>query len=168
MGAYQRSVHGILLKLSYLLGGVNSSQYFLIRAFFFSLNTILVYLFMKKITNNNPISIISAFFYASLPFVYAGVSWIGASEVFSQFFLMLALHIFLYLYNSDKHFKYFGLFLVILTGILSIKSREDGIILIPILAFFLIFKLKEWKTNKTWWIVIVVLLMYILPTFFLR
>lgn len=166
IGVSQRSVHGLYLNVSYLLTGLDPSSYFVIRALFFALTAVLVYLFIKKITKNKIVSVASAFLYTSLPVIYYGVRWIGDAEVFSQFFLMLSLYLFLHRYDAQGYFKYMGTFLVIIAGVLSIKSRENGIILLPIFGAFLLLKWKEWKINRTWWIVVVVLFLYVLPALF--
>lgn len=163
LGVFQRSVHGLFLKISYLATGLDPSGYYFIRALFFSLMGVLVYLLTKKITKNNLVSFCAALLYGSLPVVYDGVRWIGDSEVFSQFFIILSFYLFIRVYDAKGKKRPIGMFLVFITAVLSFKSRENGIVVIPVIGSFLLIRLKEWKKNRQWWIVVLLLMLYIVP-----
>jgi len=163
LGVFQRAVHGFFLKASYLITGLDPGGYYLIRALFFSFIGVLIYLITKRITKNNLVSFCAALLYGSLPVVYDGVRWIGDSEVFSQFFMILCFYLFMRFYSIKGKIRWGGMFLVFITAILSFKARENGVIVIPVIGSFLLIKFREWKKNWQWWVVIILLMLYIVP-----
>lgn len=170
LGSYQRTVYGFFLKISYMIGGLDPFYYHGLRAVFFALTGVFVYLFTKKTTKNKTVSIAAGFLYCSLPVIYDGLRHIGAAEPFSQFFLLVTLYLFVILYNYDqdsnrKRTLFYPLIIFIL-GIFAIKSRETEIVIIPIISSFLLLKHKEWQKNKKWWLVVFGLSLYLLPTIF--
>lgn len=170
IGINQRTIHGVFLKLSYMISGVDPSFYHTLRALFFALTGILMYLFTKKITKNKVVSTAAGFLYCSLPVIYDGLRHIGAAEPFSQFFLLLTIYLFLGFYKDKESYKgkqkYFQLIIIFILGVFAIKSRETEIILLPVIGGFLILKYKEIKRNKLWWLVVFLLSLYILPALF--
>ncbi len=169
-GIYQRTVHGIFLKISYMLGDLNPFFYHTVRAIFFALTGIVVYLFTKQITKNEAVSIAAGFLYCSLPVIYDGLRHTGAAEPFSQFFLVLALYLFVKFYNAEESDKgkrkYLYPLIIFFLGLFAIKSRETEILIIPVIGSFLLLNYKDWRKNKWWFVTVFLLSLYLVPAIF--
>lgn len=167
MGIYQRSVHGLFLKISYMVSGADPSFYYILRALFFALSGILVYLFTKKMTKHEIISISAGVLYCSLPVIYDGLRYVGAAESFSDFFLLLGMYLFVEFYYDERSYtgrrKYINPLIIFIVGVLAIKARETGILLLLVIGCFLILKYKDLNRNKMWWLMLSLLSLYLLP-----
>lgn len=170
LGVYQRSVHGLFLKISYILSNMDPSWYHTVRAIFFTLSGVLVYIFTKKIVSNTAISISAGFLYMSLPVIYDSVRHIGAAEPFSQFFMVVAVYFFARHYDDPQSYKgkqkYLYPLILFMVGVFAIKARETEIVLVFVLGSFLLLKYKNMKRDKGWWLVVVLLSLYVLPALF--
>lgn len=137
-GFYQAGLYRPLTQFSFGLNFLISSSPFgfhLINVLLHLINTFLIFLFLKKLTANERLSLISALLFLVIPIhVEAVTSIIGRAELLSFFFGILTL---LLWFNSRYFFSAITLFLALL-------SKESAVAVPAIIFLF------SWHYRKKW------------------
>lgn len=119
--------------INYKLAGNSPFSFHLINLILHLLNTILVFLFIRKLTNNNfKITLVTVLFFCIHPMHVESVAWIvERKDLLFAFFYLLTL-LFYLKYLNNKNLKTYILFTV--TGILSLLSKPAAVTLPVILV----------------------------------
>lgn len=136
-----RPVTQIILGLNFLVGR-SPLGFHLVNILLHIFNSFLVYLILKKIIAQNPLSLIAALFFLVLPIhVEAVTSIVGRAELLAFLFAISALLLWL---NS----RYF---LSAITLLFALLSKESAIAIVPIVFLFSL----RYRFNPTsiyeWW-----------------
>lgn len=132
------------LALDYELFGANTTGYHIVNIILHLLTTILILFFVKELTGNYSIGIITSFLFAIHPVHVESVSWIsGRKDVLYTFFFMLSMLFYLkYLKDKSKA----NYFYILLFSILSCLSKAVAVVF-PI-VLILIDYLNHRKIDK--------------------
>jgi len=118
----------MLYAFEYKIGGGNAAFFHFGNILFHMLNTVLVYLFIKKIANNNQVvALLTAAFFALHPMHVESVAWISETKdvLYSFFFLLSLIMYHNYLRNNRiKHLVW-----ACLLFLLSCFSKSAAVIL---------------------------------------
>ena len=135
---YQAGLYRPLTQISFALNflfGSDSFSFHLVNVFLHIVNSFLIFLFLKRLTQKNHLALIAALIFLVLPIhVEAVTSIVGRAELLSFFFGILTL----LLWFESKHF------LSAIALFFALLSKESAIVM-PVIAFFL-----GWHHKRNW------------------
>jgi lipoprotein NlpI len=136
---YYRPMIMISFIIDTAIAGQSSAMYHLTNLILHLMVSLLVYLFLKRITKEDLLSLLFALWFSIHPLNVNAVSWIaGRNDLLAALFSLLSVLSFIK-YREGNGRKYLYLFSV--CYILAMLSKEIGV-LIPVILFFYILLLK--------------------------
>lgn len=124
-----------------VISGLNPVGYRLISFAVFFLVIYLVYLFVKRITKSETISLISAFLYATSATHFAHLYYSGAFQELSLVLFFLISSIYFFDFLRKTRLRYY--LISILAFILALMSKETAVVLPFILALLFLYSRKQ-------------------------
>ncbi|MFH1004560.1 MAG: tetratricopeptide repeat protein [Bacteroidota bacterium] len=134
--------------IEYKLFAMNPVGYHLMNLIFHLLSTLLVFLIIKKISENNLIAFITSLLFGIHPLHVESVAWISErKDVLYGFFFLWSLYLYILHTKQEKQFGKYFLFSLLLF-ICSIISKAQAVVL-PVVFFAVDFLMKRKFTKKT-------------------
>ncbi len=134
MGAIRRPLFGLALWLEYNFFGSNVNGYHIVNLVVHTLNCIMLFWLLYKVSRRHWLAMTASLIYATLPLYSFAVFWVSDfSELAATFFYLVALYLwFVYVQKKQKQFYILTLFCFLLA--LGIKETA---VTIPVSLFLL-------------------------------
>ncbi len=150
--------HSLFNSFSYLIAGYTPFIYHLISVIMHSINTILVFLFLRTFFNTKS-SFLGACLFAVHPIHTEAVTWIsGRSYVLLTFFILIAYLLYyraMNIQSKDKqsHLLWYTIFLA--TFSYYIINHYTLFLLFPLLLILTDLTFGKWRKNWKWWLPVI-------------
>ncbi len=157
---HKRIVNGIVLKSISTFFGIHFfPSYIFAKGIFFSGTVTVVFILMKRVTQSVLFALAGTIFFALVPAHYAHVLWIADPFTIAQCFIVLSIWLFsemiLRLERNKVDLKFFLLLSsMFITGWLSIKSKEPGLIFPLVVGAYLLTNFETFKSRKLYFFLI--------------